>query len=132
MKIAINVDYGGFTLSATAIKLVKEKGVEVNRWGDVENRADPKLIEVIEELGTEAAGQYSTIGIVEIPDEATDFTIENYDGTEHVLYVLNGKIHHAYNGGLDEDEDDEEEDFDEEEDEFDEFDMKRVIRSAQK
>ena len=116
MKIAINTVYGGFTLSAKAIELAKEKGVEVSRWGDVENRADPKLIEAIEEIGTEASGRYCSIGIVEIPEDATDFIIEEYDGRETVLYVHNGKIFRAW-GQNENDEDDEEEDADEDDEE---------------
>ncbi len=52
-----------------------------------ENRTDPLLIQVIEELGTKAAsGGCADLAIVEIPD-GTEYTIEDYDGNEHVAEV---------------------------------------------
>jgi hypothetical protein len=54
--------------------------------GGVE-RNDPKLIQVIEELGaghrTGASGPCADLRIVEIPD-GTDYEIQEYDGLEHV------------------------------------------------
>jgi hypothetical protein len=51
------------------------------------DRSDPKLIQVIEELGGEhrkgASGQCAELSIVEIPD-GTDYEIEEYDGNEHI------------------------------------------------
>lgn len=51
-----------------------------------ENRSDPHLIQVIEELGDEADGRCADLEIVEIPDDV-DYTIEEYDGSEHVAEV---------------------------------------------
>jgi len=48
-----------------------------------ENRADPKLIQVVEELGDKANGSCAKLEIVEIPD-GVDWQIEEYDGNEHV------------------------------------------------
>lgn len=53
---------------------------------DPELRANPLLIQVIEELGDKASGSYSKLSIVEIPDDV-EFTIEEYDGFEHVAEV---------------------------------------------
>ena len=51
---------------------------------DVYDRADPELISVIEELGSErASARSSSLQIVEIPDEV-EWTIVDYDGREHV------------------------------------------------
>lgn len=51
------------------------------------DRNDPKLIQVVEELGsghrTGASGKCAKLSIVEIPD-GTDYVIEEYDGNEHI------------------------------------------------
>ena len=49
---------------------------------DIE-RNDPVLIEVIEELGDAANGEYAELAIVEIPDDV-EWEISEYDGSEHV------------------------------------------------
>lgn len=50
---------------------------------DEKNRFDPTLIEVVEELGSEASGRYSDLQVIEIPDDvANDYMIDNYDGIE--------------------------------------------------
>ena len=46
-----------------------------------ENREDPVLIEVIEELGEKANTKFSDLKIVEIPDDL-DYVIDDYDGIE--------------------------------------------------
>lgn len=48
-----------------------------------EDRADPKLIQVIEELGKAANGRCSDIAIVEIPD-GVSWEIDEYDGNETI------------------------------------------------
>jgi len=53
-----------------------------NRPRDHE-RANPNLIRVIEELGTEANGSHAEIEIVEIPD-GVEWIIDDYDGMESV------------------------------------------------
>ena len=46
-------------------------------------RADPTLIEVVEELGSAADGWAAKLVIVEVPDEvAADYEIDDYDGFE--------------------------------------------------
>lgn len=47
------------------------------------DRNDPKLVQVVEELGDKANGQCAKLKIVEIPD-TVKFVIEEYDGYEHV------------------------------------------------
>lgn len=48
-----------------------------------DDRADPILIQVVEELGDEANGKCAKLRIVEIPD-GVDYEISEYDGNEHV------------------------------------------------
>jgi len=49
-------------------------------------RDDPALVQTIEEMGAKANGPFADLKIVEIPD-GVDFTIEEYDGLEHVAEV---------------------------------------------
>ena len=97
MKLVINARYGGFILSNEAVeKLQKIKGTERINLDDDKTRADKDLVNVVEELGSKASGNLSDLRVVEIPDEATDYYIENYDGVETVHYVIDGKIKHLY------------------------------------
>ena len=54
------------------------------------DRHDPKLVQVVEELGGNhrkgASGSYAELRIVEIPD-GTEYEIEEYDGNEHIAEV---------------------------------------------
>ena len=101
MKIAINRRYGGFQLSDEAMRLFAEKkGMIIKKRGDffyieedghyfndyLFSRSDPDLISVIEELGEKANTEYSTLGVVEIPDDV-NWYIEEYDGWESVHEV---------------------------------------------
>lgn len=86
MKIVINGCFGGFSLSDEA---VEKYGLDDSR--DID-RTDARLIQAVEEMGDAANGRYAELGVAEIPDEATDYYIEEYDGAESLLYVLNGKI----------------------------------------
>lgn len=105
MKVAINSDYGGFNLSDKAIRRL----FELKGWKCVEEdtkysftifykdsvsednlflvhdleRNDVELIKVIEELGKDASGLYSSLKIIEIPDDVK-WHIAEYGGREHI------------------------------------------------
>ena len=49
-------------------------------------RNDPALIQVIEEMGSAASGQFSELHIVNIPDDVK-WEIQEYDGCEHIAEV---------------------------------------------
>jgi len=86
MKVIINSCYGGYGISETALQRYNATTLNpVTHEYDI-SRTDPILIKIIEELGDEANSQYSKLRIVEIPDN-TDYTIENYDGLEHIAEV---------------------------------------------
>lgn len=52
---------------------------------DIE-RADPVLVQVVEELGQEASGQFAELRITEIPT-GTKYRIDEYDGKECVMTI---------------------------------------------
>lgn len=90
MKIAVNKCYGVFSLSDKACELL---GTDDPFQYKYHSRINAKLISVIEELGEEADGHCASLVVVEIPDDATDWRINEYDGWEDVWYVLDGKMY---------------------------------------
>jgi hypothetical protein len=46
-------------------------------------RDDPVLVQVVEELGEEANGNYAELRIVEVPDDV-DWELDEYDGMEQI------------------------------------------------
>ena len=81
MKIVINTSYGGITDESAKL------------------RKDPKFIEDVEtgrfvgrvvEKSPFSVGYAETLAVVEIPDNATDMMIVNYDGIEGIIYVCDG------------------------------------------
>ena len=79
MKIVINTSYGSITDESAAL------------------RTNPHFIEEVESgrfVGriVEKWGYAETLRVVEIPDDATDYRIFNYDGCELVVYVHDGMI----------------------------------------
>ncbi len=88
MKLVINTDFGGFGIKY-------EIATKYGFYECDDIRTNKKLIELIES-GIDCNDDCSELSVVEIPDEATDYCIEEYDGAEYILYVLDGKIHHLY------------------------------------
>lgn len=85
MKIVINKSYGGFGLSDAALgRYLELKGYPTDDY--YVNRNDPILVQVIEELGDKASAKYSSLTVVEIPDDV-EWTIEEYDGLESIHEV---------------------------------------------
>lgn len=103
MKVVINECFGGFGLSDDAIARVLElKGLKYTTdidkyerthffiedsehafWeGDLE-RNDPALVQVVQEMGEKVNNDYSSLKIIEIPDDVK-WHIAEYDGREHV------------------------------------------------
>jgi hypothetical protein len=64
-------------------KTYNELYSQYNLTSRPEDRTDPKLIQVIEELGDRANGRCAKLKIVEIPD-GTDYEIDDYDGMESI------------------------------------------------
>lgn len=91
MKFVLNKCYGGFSLSEEACEAL---GCRPYTYADHDLRTNPELIGIVEKLGEDACGYHAELWIVEVPDEITDWEINEYDGMENVIYVLNGKLHH--------------------------------------
>lgn len=102
MKVVINICYGGFGLSEVAtdrylelknLKYTRQQGIwDITHYlledgeyfhGDDLERDDPTLIQVVEELGNDAAGKHAKLKIVDIPDDVA-WEIDSYDGNESV------------------------------------------------
>lgn len=104
-KVVYNACYGGFSLSPLAIARYAEiKGFSIyskaskygimshytdpefeNHFWDREiQRSDPALVQVVEELGTEADGECANLRIADVP-EGTLYRIDEYDGFESVM-----------------------------------------------
>lgn len=90
MKFVLNKCFGGASLSDWA---VKQLNLDSPYGADYDS---PEVIDLIECYGSEkVSGEYALLKIIEIPDIATDWEVEDYDGFESVTYVVDGKIHHA-------------------------------------
>jgi hypothetical protein len=84
-KIVINDKHGGFSLSEEARDLYKERaGINNNDWyyWDLD-RDDPILIQIVEEMGDAANGNFAKLKVVTIPDDV-EWQIGEYDGLEWV------------------------------------------------
>lgn len=107
VKVVINRCFGGFGLSdAAVLRYAELKGINLVRsekygWPSCwyvdgiedddhyfsldfsEDRTDPTLVQVVEELGRRASRNASDLIVVEIPD-GVEWHIAEYDGLEHV------------------------------------------------
>jgi len=83
MKIVINTCYGGFGLSKQALALFNERSGTVVAYEDKIMRDDPILVEVVEQLGEDAADRFAELKVVEVPDDV-QWQIEDYDGKEWI------------------------------------------------
>jgi hypothetical protein len=83
MKIVINTRYGGFGLSKEALALFNERSGAVVTYDFNIKRNDPILVEIVEQLGEAANGDFAELKVVKIPDDV-QWTIEEYDGNEWI------------------------------------------------
>jgi hypothetical protein len=79
-----------FDISDFHAQYKKIKGAKQNKFWEQhylttrpDDRTDPKLIQVVEELGEKANGQCAKLKIIEIPD-TIQYDIEEYDGQESI------------------------------------------------
>ena len=87
MKMIINTCFGGF-----GVREDVEKKLGLDNIDEDEIRTNPELIAMIE-AGEDVNGYCAELEVVEIPDDATDYYLDEYDGMESIIYVLNGRLH---------------------------------------
>lgn len=80
-EVVYNGDYGGFSLSKEAIKMLKELGWKDDEYEPV--RHDPKLVQVVKKLGDKAGGSYACLQVAVL--SGNKYRIDEYDGTESVI-----------------------------------------------
>lgn len=98
MKIVLNKCYGGFELSKFACEKLGCGPFACDDPDETLSRTDERLIDLIEMYGSEKCGADdggTDLIIEEIPDEATDWRLDDDDGIETVTYVVDGKIYYA-------------------------------------
>lgn len=89
MKLIINGCYGGF-----GIKDEVMERLGLTSRDSEETRTNPDLIALIES-GEDVNDRCANLVVVELPDDCTDYYIDEYDGLESVIYVVDGKLHWA-------------------------------------
>lgn len=89
MKVVINGCYGGFGVSEELMKRFDNK---VDFYCPDEYRTNEEFVALVEEMGIEASSKFSNLHVVEVPDEATDWMVEDYDGLERIVAVVGGRL----------------------------------------
>ena len=85
MKVVYNACFGGFGLSDKAAEYLREKHkMEGSAYelGNALARHDPRLVDVVEALGTAANGMCARLAIADI--QGNTYRIDDYDGSESV------------------------------------------------
>lgn len=100
MKIVLNECFGGFELPEQFCEAYELDEDEYKALRYDIDRADARLIEFLESYfaatGEKSySGRFSKLVIEEIPDNATDWHVSEYDGEETLIYVVDGKLHWA-------------------------------------
>lgn len=92
MTFVLNKCYGGWSLSQFAMEKL---GLNTPYPFLTDDLVD-NVIALIKAYGSDLiSGTHARLKIVEIPDNCTDYEINEYDGIETITYVVDGKIHHA-------------------------------------
>ena len=87
MQVVINTSYSNFTISADAISLIQKKiknpkvKSQINAYAFDNDRSNPLLVEAVQKLGAKANGLYTTLKIVEIPDDV-EWRVDAVNGKE--------------------------------------------------
>ena len=84
VRVVINSCYGGFGLTEEAKVLFERySGIDFKELAELDFRASPHLVRVVEELGDGASGDCARLHVVDVPDDV-EWQIDEYDGVEWV------------------------------------------------
>lgn len=94
MKMVLNKSWGTFNLPEEFCSLY---GLTTFEEREAVERTDERLIAFVEAHNAKESKptKKKRLKVVEIPDEATDWEFNDYDGIESITYVVDGKIYHA-------------------------------------
>lgn len=84
MKIVVNADFGGYGCDVSG-----QYADLVDRYED--DRTNPELVDFVGNHPNDCGD----LAVMTIPDNATDWDIEDDDGNETLIYVVDGKIHYC-------------------------------------
>lgn len=87
MKIVINKAFGGFAVPSEVADVLNCDTYPLEDE-EIEIRTSKELIEWAD------SHPDSPLTAVDLPDKITDFEIDEYDGWESIIAVLDGKIKH--------------------------------------
>ena len=89
MLYVINAEFGGFTVPEEVREVLK---CDEDGFGyDKDIRTNETLIEWV---CAHRDDDENDLALVNIPEESTDWEMDEYDGFESILAVVNGKIIH--------------------------------------
>lgn len=92
MRVVIHKGFGGFSCCIDD-DILEKLGYPTDTWEEYEKalmyiRDDPRFIEY--------APSIKGLSVVEVPDNATDWKIFEYDGAEWIVCVIDGKLVEIY------------------------------------
>jgi len=95
MTIIINTCYGGYSIPDEFLTSI---GIDLEDYDAIDaiERTDERFIKWLRDRGGVFEGDFSELRVVEIPDEATDWEMDEYDGMESITCVVGGKLCHIY------------------------------------
>ena len=106
MKIVVNTVCGGFELPAELEEPLSNKGYDLYSWFEKDRnlRTEDILVKWVEEHSDftrhAKVNNYCTLYTIDIPDEATDWMLNQIEGAEDVTYVVDGKLYLKWDNAL--------------------------------
>lgn len=90
MQIVVNRQYGSFKIPSEYMIKHPDLSDGTRRFSRYDYEDSDRTSDDL--VSYAKNNKESGLGVVYVPDEATDYRINDYDGLESVIYVLNGKI----------------------------------------